>query len=111
MNNKNLINHDSIFLVLWSTNLRSTVGVNFTQSELNMVRLPCFAKNIMVGLLFSDGYIIFSNRSKNGRLGLTQSLSYVGYIYFLYNALAHYCPRYPVFTKRFRFGIAYKGLV
>lgn len=55
-------------------------------------------------LLLSDGYIVFSTRSKNGRLGLTQSLSHSGYLYFVFNTLSHYCPRYPIFTERFSFG-------
>lgn len=56
----------------------------------------------MMGLLLYDGYIVFSSRSKNGRLGLTQSLDHLSYIYFIYNILARSCPRYPVFTKRSR---------
>ena len=59
----------------------------------------------MIGLLLSDGYITFyGKRSKNGSLGLTQSLSHSSYLYFVFNILAHYCPRYPIFSKRSRFG-------
>ena len=37
----------------------------------------------MIGLLLSDGYISFySKKSKNGSLGLTQSLLHSGYLYF-----------------------------
>lgn len=81
----------------------STVGIKFTKNELNIVKLPCFIKGVMIGLLLFDGYIVFSSRSKNGRLGLTQSLDHLSYIYFVYNILVHYCPRYPFFTKRSRF--------
>ena len=66
-----------------------------------MVKLPYFIKSVMIGLLLSDGYISFY--SKNGSLGLTQSLSHSGYLYFVFNILAHYCPRYPIFNERFRF--------
>lgn len=58
----------------------------------------------MVGLLLSDGYITHSIRSKNGYLSLTQSLSHLYYIYFVYNILSHYCARYPVCRERHRFG-------
>jgi hypothetical protein len=55
-------------------------------------------------LILSDGYISFSARSKNGRLGLTQSLVHLSYLYFVFNILAPYCFRYPIFNERFRFG-------
>ena len=68
-------------LVIWGTNLYSTVGSRFTQNELNMVKLPYFIKSVMIGLLLSDGYINFyGKRSKNGSLGLTQSLAHSGYL-------------------------------
>jgi|SRR5271156_6171432 len=87
------------------------VGEKLTQNELNMVKLPYFVKSVMIGMLLSDGYINFSTRSKNGRLGLTQSLSHSGYLYFVFNILAPYCTRYPIFNKRFRFGISLFSLV
>ena len=55
-------------------------------------------------MILSDGYISFSARSKNGRLGLTQSLAHLTYLYFVFNILAPYCYKYPVFLNRFRFG-------
>jgi hypothetical protein len=75
-----------------------------TRNELNMLKLPYFIKSVILGLLLSDGYIIFAAKSKNGSLGLTQSLAHSNYIYFLFNILSHYCSRYPVFSKRSRYG-------
>lgn len=46
-------------LVLSDTNLQSTVGINYTQNELNMVKLPYFITSVMVGLLLYDGHINF----------------------------------------------------
>ena len=100
-NNKSACSKD---LVIWGTNFYSTVGIKLSQNELNIVKLSYFTKSVIIGILLSDGYIIFSTRSKNGRLGLTQSLSNSAYLYFAFNILAHYCPRYPIFTERFRFG-------
>jgi hypothetical protein len=37
-----------------------------------MIKLLYYIKNIMIGLLLLDGYIVLSIRSKNGILGLTQ---------------------------------------
>jgi hypothetical protein len=69
-------NNDYKFLVIWSTNLYSTVGIKFTRNELNMVKLPYFIKSVIIGLLLSDEYISFySKRNKNDSLGLIQSLS------------------------------------
>jgi hypothetical protein len=42
-----------------------------------MVRLVPYTRDITVGLLLSDGHINFSTRSKNARLGFTQSLANV----------------------------------
>lgn len=86
-------------LILWGTNLHSTVGEKLTQNELNIMKLPYFIKSVIIGILLSDGYIIFSTRSKNGRLGLTQSLFNSVYLYFVFNILAHYCPVIPFLKK------------
>ena len=61
------INYNNKSLTLWGYNLYSTVGIKLTQNELNMIKLPCFIKSVMIGLLLSDGYIVFSTKSKNGR--------------------------------------------
>ena len=86
LNNKKDTNKS---LILWGTNLHTTVGVKLTQNELNIVKLPYFIKSVIIGILLSDGYIIFSTKSKNGRLGLTQYLSNSAYLYFVFNILAH----------------------
>ena len=53
----------------------------FFQNELNMVKLAYFIKSVMIGLILSDGYINFYGKtSKNGSLGLTQSLAHSGYL-------------------------------
>lgn len=103
ISNKKLVNitsntnYNNKSLILWGYNLYFTVVIKLTKNELNIIKLPCFIKSVMIGLLLSDGYIVFSTKSKNGRLGLTQSLSHSSYLYFVFNLLAHYCPIYPVF--------------
>ena len=72
------------------------VGIKVSQNELNIIKLPPFIKNLIIGVLLSDGYIIFSEKNKNGRLSLTQSLSNSGYLYFVFNILSPYCPKYPI---------------
>ena len=41
----------SLNVVLWGTNLSSTVGERFTRSELSIIKLPIHIQNIMVGLI------------------------------------------------------------
>jgi hypothetical protein len=109
--NSTIIKHlECKSLVPWGDNLYSTVGIKLSQKELDMIKLSLFAKSVMIGLLLSDGYIVFSSRSKHGRFGLTQSLAHSSYIYSVFNILAHYCPRYPVFTIRSRFGKPFYSL-
>lgn len=42
-------------LVVWGTNLTSTVGSKFTHKELAMVCFPPYQSSIIIGLLLSDG--------------------------------------------------------
>lgn len=66
-----------------------------------MTKLLFFVKSVITGLLLSDGSIIFGSvRSKNAYINLTQSMAHSGYMYFVFNILAHYCSSYPVFVKR-----------
>jgi hypothetical protein len=91
-------------LVIWGDNLYSLVGIKVSKNELNITKLPYFIRSVVIGLILSDGYIVFSARSKNGRLGLTQSLAHLNYLYFVFNILAPYCYKYPVLRNRSRFG-------
>jgi len=54
-----LNNNKNKCLILWGTNLQSTVGIKFTQNELNIIKLPYYIKSVMIGILLSDGYIFF----------------------------------------------------
>jgi hypothetical protein len=42
-------------LVVFGTNLQSTVGEKFTRKELAMVRLAPYYTGVIVGLILSDG--------------------------------------------------------
>ncbi len=48
-------------LIPWGIILSSTVGIKFTQIELNMIKLPYFLKSVITGILLSDGSIVFGN--------------------------------------------------
>jgi len=61
-------------IVVFGTNLTSTVGIKFTRKQLAMVKLAPSPKGVIIGLLLSNGWLIFSSKaSKNARLGFSQS--------------------------------------
>jgi hypothetical protein len=53
-------------LVLWGTNLSSTVGIRLTINQLAMIYLPRYQYGVIVGLMLSDGWITFG--SKNSKM-------------------------------------------
>ena len=61
-------------LVVWGSNLVSSVGYGrFTAQISNMIVLHPYQFSVIIGLLLSDGWLIFaSSRHKNVYLGLTQ---------------------------------------
>jgi LAGLIDADG DNA endonuclease family len=92
-NNDNLT--DSMSLVLWWNNLSSTTKIKYTKHELSIVKLPENIRSIIIGIVLSDGHIALTSRSKNAYLMFSQSLAKLGYIYFVFNFLNHYCQSYP----------------
>ena len=94
----------NLALVAWGRNLGSTVGEGkFTKKIKDMVTLPPFYKSVVVGLLLSDGWLIFSHSiSKNARLGLAQSYSKKAYVYFVFLFLSHYCNSFPAYRTNTR---------
>lgn len=79
-------------LVIWGKNLTSTTGEKFTRKELAMIKLPPYQYSVIIGLLLSDGWLIYSNvRSLNVRLGFKQSADHASYVWFVFNILSHYC--------------------
>jgi len=104
--NKGHSNNDKLALVLWGSNLGSTVGSGkFTKIERGMIVLPWYQKSICVGLLLSDGSLsLSSSKSVNPRLSLKQSYSHREYVYFTFLSLSHYCNSWPVLKKNIRKG-------
>ena len=102
---KQKVPEKSSSLVLWGTNLSSTVGERFTRSQLSMVNLPIHIQSIMVGLILSDAWVKFSSKtSKNDLLGFSQSSVNSEYFWFVFFSLSHYCSSYPLIRVRNRLG-------
>jgi hypothetical protein len=70
-----------------------------------MIVLAPYQYSIIIGLLLSDGWIIFGSKThKNARLGFAQSAAHGEYFLFVFFSLSHYCSSYPVVRIRSRFG-------
>ena len=80
---------NNLSLVVWGENLPSTVGTGrFTKKEREMIKLPPYQKSVIVGLIFSDGWLRFpSKTSKSANLGFMQSLAHSDYIWFVFSIL------------------------
>ena len=104
-NKRNCINNN-LSLVVWGTNLESSVARGrITKQESNMLKLPFYQKSIIMGLLLSDGWLTMSKKqSKNARLGFKQSLDHSTYVWFVFNQLSHYCSSVPYFVSSGRTG-------
>lgn len=96
-------------LVVWGTNLTSTVGIGrFTKQVRDMIQLPIFQKSVIIGLILSDGWLRFpSKTSKSALIGLKQSLAHSDYVWFVFFSLCHYCNNLPQLKKGIRAGIPF----
>lgn len=76
-----------------------------TRKESIMIKLPPYQKSVIIGLLLSDGWLIFASKTnKNARLGLKQSLARSTYVFHVFNLLSHYCSSLPNLTSSVRVG-------
>lgn len=105
------IHKPDLSLVIWGTNLTSTVGNKITRKELAMVCLAPYQYSVIIGLILSDGWITApSKTNKNARLGFAQSGANGKYLWFVFFQLSHYCSSNPVTRVRTRFGKQTIGL-
>ena len=103
MKKKNSNNHspsllaivDTFGIVIFGSNLTSTVGIKLNRIQLAMVRLAPYQKSVIIGLILSDGWLRFTSRSTNALLGFKQSLAHSEYVLFVFNILSHYCSSSP----------------
>ena len=76
------------------------MGERFTLQELNMVQIAPYQYSVVIGLLLSDGWLIFSNtKAKNAKLGLKQSVKNMSYVSFVFSIMSHYCSSMPSLVK------------
>jgi hypothetical protein len=100
-----LVLGDTLGIVKFGSNLTSTVETGrFTKQVSNMIKFSSYQYSVIIGLLLSDGWLIFgSTTHKNARFGFTQSAAHGGYFWFVFLSLSHYCSSYPNVRIRKRF--------
>ena len=83
-------------IVVFGTNLQSTVGKKLKPEQLAIVKLAPYQYSVIIGLLLSDGWLIFASKThKNARLGFAQSGAHSEYFWFVFLSLSHFCSSYP----------------
>lgn len=76
-------------LVVFGSNLSSTVRIKFNRTQLAMVKLAPYQHSVIIGLLLSDGWLSFASKTtKNARLGFVQSLAKASYVFSVFNILS-----------------------
>jgi LAGLIDADG DNA endonuclease family len=79
---------------------KSTSAINLQSGNSpSLTPLSNFEQSVVLGLLLSDGWLSFSSRSKNARLGFKQSNDKASYVLFVYKILSNYCSSPPRLTK------------
>lgn len=96
----NLKNLDCKALVVYGTNLSSTVKYpTYTKVVKNMIQIPILIVYPLVGILLSDGCITIPKNSPyntGGRFRFKQSIKNSHYIFKVFNLISHYCISYPI---------------
>lgn len=96
----NLISSEETRLVLYGSNLSSTVGYpRYTYNERALVKIPVNKRSIFIGILLSDATLQRLNKGGGTRLQFKQKYGQFEYLYFVFFQLSHYCSRGPSVTK------------
>nr|YP_009710752.1 LAGLIDADG endonuclease type 2 [Amanita thiersii]QFZ98700.1 LAGLIDADG endonuclease type 2 [Amanita thiersii] len=92
-------NNNCKSIVIWSSNLSSTVNYpKFTSIIRHMVDIPYNLKAMIYGLLISDAWLSI-NKSGTTRFVFKQSISNSLFVLFVFNRLNHFCSNYPSITN------------
>lgn len=99
-------------LVIWGKILPSLIGYGKLTNKVRILfEIPYYYKNVIIGLLLSDGWLTFGSKaSVNARLGFKQSLNHFPYFLSVFNLLSHYCNSMPHLIINNREGKIHYGL-
>lgn len=82
----------------------------FTSIMTHAIAQPIRIRNILVGVILSDGWQTAHIKAGTARQGFKQSIIHSRYLLFLFFKLAHYCASYPVQKFNVQRGKVFPGL-
>lgn len=91
----NWVETDCEALVVYGSNLSSTVGFSITKVVRMNTALPSHIEQLITGLLLSDGYLRFGKRCQNASFKFAQSVKNLPYFVQVFCLLSHYCSSMP----------------
>jgi len=91
----NLTDTDCKALVVYGSNLSSTVGFSITKKIRMNTALPSHIEQMITGLLLSDGYLRYGKGCQNASFKFAQSVKNLPYFVQVFSSLSHYCSSMP----------------
>src|SRR5690242_336999 len=92
--------NEELSLVLYGTNLSSTVGyLKFSNMERSLIKIPFDKMPVFIGIILSDATLQKVNENGDARLQFKQKYGQFEYLYSVFFQLSHYCSKGPVLNK------------
>jgi len=91
------VQREKLSLVLYGSNLSSTVNSRLTSIERALIRIPVNKMSVFIGILLSDATL--QKGKGDARLQFKQKYSQFEYFYSVFFQLSHYCSKGPYVTK------------
>lgn len=91
----NLTDTNCKALVVYGSNLSSTVGFSITKKIRMSTALPSHIEQMITGLLLSDGYLRYGKGCQNASFKFAQSVKNLPYFVQVFSLLSHYCSSMP----------------
>lgn len=94
---KTLALQEGLSLVLYGSNLSSTIGTRYASIERALIKIPTNKMSVFIGILLSDASL--QKGRGDARLQFKQKYSQFEYLYSVFFQLSHYCSKGPYVTK------------
>lgn len=94
---KTLALQEGLSLVLYGSNLSSTIGTRYASIERALIKIPTNKMSVFIGILLSDASL--QKGRGDARLQFKQKYSQFEYLYSVFFKLSHYCSKGPYVTK------------
>ena|SRR5947207_7599503 len=96
----NWIETDCKALVVYGSNLSSTVGFSITKRIRMNTAFPSHIEQLITGLLLSDGYLRYGKGCQNASFKFAQSVKNLPHFVQVFSLLSHYCSSMPYLESR-----------